>query len=147
MKPPSTAVSVSGPFDQQRQHQPIPTDFSSDGKYIVFQQNDPKTTGDLQVVALDEDGRELFYMTGNGPTAIMAVPVELGANFVAGTPQSLFEGTYFIGNAGRTYDVFPDGKRFLMIKTGTTSASLSALSQLVFVNNWFDELRRLAPAK
>jgi hypothetical protein len=57
------------------------------------------------------------------------------------------KGTYFIGNAGRTYDVFPDGKRFLMIKTGTTSASLSALSQLVFVNNWFDELRRLAPAK
>jgi len=88
MKPPSTAVSVSGPFDQQRQHQPIPTDFSSDGKYLVFQQNDPKTTGDLQVVALDEDGRELFYMTGNGPTAIMAVPVELGANFVAGTPST-----------------------------------------------------------
>ena len=49
------------------------------------------------------NGRELFYMTGNGPIAIMAVPVELGLNFVAGTPQRLFEGTYFIGNAGRTY--------------------------------------------
>jgi serine/threonine-protein kinase len=92
------------------------------------------------------NGRELFYMSGNGPTAIMAVPVELGTNFVAGTPQRLFDGPYYIGVTGVTYDVSPDGKRFLMIKTAF-SASASALSQFVFVNNWFDELKRLVPTK
>jgi hypothetical protein len=63
-------------------------------------------------------------MTGNGPIAIMAVPVELGLNFVAGTPQRLFERHLFHRECRTDVrDVFPDGKRFLMIKTGTTSAS------------------------
>jgi hypothetical protein len=34
-----------------------------------------------------------------------------------------------------------------MIKTDSTTASASALSQFVFVNNRFDELKRLVPTK
>jgi eukaryotic-like serine/threonine-protein kinase len=190
----------------------FPMSFSSDGTRLVFQENDPKTTADLHVVAVDGDhrvtpllhtpfvesngvvspdgrwlayqttesgqfqiyvrpfpnvdgglhqvstnggtrpvwarnGRELFYMSGTGPVAVMAVSVELGTNFVAGTPQRLFEGMYYVGSAGRTYDPSPDGRRFLVIKATSTSTSAPALSQFVFVNNWFEELNRLVPTK
>jgi serine/threonine-protein kinase len=140
---------------------------SPGGQWLAYQSNESGSsqiyvrpfpnvgTGGLHQVSTNggtrpvwaRNGRELFYMSGNGPTAIMAVPVELGTNFVAGTPQRLFDGPYYIGAIGVTYDVSLDGKRFLMIKNGPTSASSSALSQFVFVNNWFDELKRLLPTK
>ena len=55
---------------------------------------------------------------------LMAVPVDLrstSANFVDGTTAKLVggDGYYFAWNEvniGRTYDVSPDGKRFLRIK-------------------------------
>jgi hypothetical protein len=59
-------------------------------------------------------GRELFFL---GPTgALMSVAVEGGSTFRTGNPARLFEGSYYRGSAtvpGRTYDVSPDGKRFL----------------------------------
>ena len=44
----------------------------------------------------------------------------------------------------RTYDVSPDGQRFLMVKQ---LASQAAAPQIIVVQNWFEELRRLVPAK
>ncbi len=46
---------------------------------------------------------------------------------------------------GRTHDVSPDGERFLMIKEGGGADDTSAPSQLILVQNWFEELRRLVP--
>ena len=43
-------------------------------------------------------------------------------------------------------DVSPDGRRFLFVKpSGPTNADVSG--RIVLVQNWFDELRRLAPAR
>jgi hypothetical protein len=47
----------------------------------------------------------------------------------------------------RTYDVSPDGRRFLMIKSLNAAVPASAAVQIVVVQNWFEELKRLAPAK
>ena len=59
-----------------------------------------------------------------------------------GTPEVLFEGgDYTLGRGGRTYDVSPNGQRFLMIKEGGGNAS----GHLVVVQNWLEELRRLVP--
>jgi hypothetical protein len=50
----------------------------------------------------------------------MSVPVHRGPTWTAGVPTKLFEGQYYRGSGnnlstlGRTYDVSPDGKRFLM---------------------------------
>jgi hypothetical protein len=44
------------------------------------------------------------------------------------------------GNPGRTYDVSPDGQRFLMIKSDT-SGQAGAPSMLIIVHNWFEELK------
>jgi hypothetical protein len=48
---------------------------------------------------------------------------------------------YFLGGAnsiGRTYDVSPDGRRFLMIKPDPASSATIAV-----VQHWFEELSRL----
>ena len=55
---------------------------------------------------------------------------------------TLFETQYFFGLAAHTYDIHPDGQRFLMIRD---DPGTSARPQIVLVQNWFDELKRLVP--
>jgi hypothetical protein len=50
------------------------------------------------------------------------------------------------GYTGRTYDVSPDGQRFLMITAPGTDAS-PAPPSIIVVQNWFEELTRLVPTK
>ena len=90
-------------------------------------------------------GRELFYR--NGP-ALMAVPVQTGTGFVAGTPKALFQGPYFGGPGGRSYDVAPDGQRFLFLKPGPAGGSgPTPRPRITIVENWSEELRRLVSAR
>jgi serine/threonine-protein kinase len=90
------------------------------------------------------DGRELFYRDFAG--AMISVPVRPGSRFSAGRPLRLFDGEGFLGagaqGGGRTFDVSPDGARFLLLKNGPEQAA-----ELIVVLNWFDELRRLAPLR
>jgi hypothetical protein len=58
-------------------------------------------------------GGEIFYRWGN---KVMAVPVSTRPEFSAASPQLLFEGEFATPGDGRTYDVAPDGQRFMMIK-------------------------------
>ena len=89
------------------------------------------------------NGQELFYV---GPTgALIAARVDArGSAWSASTPQKTVDGPYVTLSAGsgRTYDVSPDGRRFLMVKQPATRAP----AQIVIVQNWFEELRRLVPA-
>src|SRR5262245_24064009 len=68
------------------------------------------------------DGRELFYLS---PTnALMRVGVERAASWVATTPAMLLkDGSVFTtpANPGRSYDVSPDGQRFLVLKPANVS--------------------------
>jgi hypothetical protein len=73
------------------------------------------------------------------------VNVEAGSAFAAGSPRILFEGRYVSTNTGMTYDVSADGERFLMIKN-TRLDREAAPRQIVVVQNWFEELKRLAPS-
>jgi hypothetical protein len=49
-----------------------------------------------------------------------------------------------VSSAGRTYDVSPDGKRFLMIKESGLAQDNAPLS-LVLVQHWLEDLKRLVP--
>jgi serine/threonine-protein kinase len=62
------------------------------------------------------DGRELFYRSGD---AVMVVPLEIKPNFNPGVPKMLFHGTYVALGTDRStlWDISPDGKRFLMMKS------------------------------
>ena len=47
-------------------------------------------------------------------------------------------------NPGRTYDISPDGQRFLMMKEGGGD-QVATLPSLIVVQHWADELKRLVP--
>jgi serine/threonine-protein kinase len=85
------------------------------------------------------DGRELFYE--NGPKVLSTGVVTQASDLRVGTPRVLFEGGFVQGSA-RSFDVGPDG-RFLMIEANDTATSAS----IVVVQNWFEDLKRLAPKK
>ena len=95
------------------------------------------------------DGRELFFMTSAG---VMGVSVETAAGFAAGAPSLVVSGTY-LGTgpgtrAGRSYDIAPDGQRFLMVKTSASAEGddeLAGLTQIVVVQNWVEELQARVP--
>ncbi len=72
----------------------------------------------------------------------MVVVVTTQPNFSAGSPKALFEGQFFTGGDGNTsYDVAPDGQRFVMIK----QSEEQQVGQIHVVLNWFEELNRLVP--
>ena len=92
------------------------------------------------------NGRELFYLGLDG--ALMAVPIEQGDSWRTGPPAKILESRYLGTNSGalgRTYDVSPDGRRFLMIKAGSGSDRIAGSPPIIVVQNWFEELKRLVP--
>jgi serine/threonine-protein kinase len=92
------------------------------------------------------DGRELFYLDANN--LITAVAVQSSAGFRAGGPVTMPNAAPFVSAPYRTYDVSPDGKRFLLIKTirDTTTESKTTPSMVV-VLNWLEELKARVPSK
>ena len=92
------------------------------------------------------DGRELFFLGADG--RLMRVAVQTSPTFTTSAPVPVLERAYVwsgIGLSARTYDVSPDGRRFLMIKAVETPISANA-PELVAVVNWFEELRKKVPA-
>ena len=84
------------------------------------------------------NGREIFYRNGN---RMMAAKTETQPAFSFHAPRLLFEGNYLAASAA-SYDVSPDG-RFLMIQTVEPE---QPATQIHFVSNWFDELKRKVPS-
>jgi len=57
--------------------------------------------------------------------------------------RRLFEDSYEdFGNA--SYDIFPDGQHFVMIEVDREA---SRITHFKFILNWFEELKRLVPAR
>jgi Tol biopolymer transport system component len=125
-----------------------PTSFSPDGTRLLFREDYPETGHDLMVISLDAsrkmqpllqtkfnelnadispDGRWVAYESD-----------ESGSTFSFAVPAKLFDGRYYMATAqslGRTYDVSPDGRRFLMIKP-----DVGPPASIMVVLNWFTEL-------
>jgi hypothetical protein len=82
--------------------------------------------------------------------ALMRVGVERDSSWAATTPTMLVKEGYFTtpgGYTGRTYDISPDGQRFLLIKEGGGSDQTAAPPQIIVVQHWTEELKRLVPTK
>jgi Tol biopolymer transport system component/predicted Ser/Thr protein kinase len=133
--------------------------FSPDGRFIAYASDEsgrieiyvrsyPGPGGKWQISSeggsepvWNPKGRELFYRAGN---KMMAVDVTVQPTFSAGKPRTLFEGPYLpTPRSFPDYDVSPDGQRFLMLKP---SEQTSSLTQIVVVQNWFEELKQKVPA-
>ncbi|HUE76937.1 MAG TPA: protein kinase [Longimicrobiales bacterium] len=88
-------------------------------------------------------GRELFYLDESN--TLMVVPIQTsGPHFSAGRPAKVLDTKY--SGAFYSYDVTPDGLRFLMMKESTAGAREHPPSMVV-VLNWFEELRRRVPTQ
>jgi eukaryotic-like serine/threonine-protein kinase len=86
------------------------------------------------------DGTELFFRNPRGD--MFAVPVTTGRHFTHGTPRMLFSiPGLALQDYYRSYDVSPDGKRFLMLESGGMDAK-----GLNLIFNWPVELARLEQA-
>jgi serine/threonine-protein kinase len=138
-------------------------ELSADGHWLAYQSNEsgrPEiyvrpfpnvATGKWQVSTSGgtrplwaRNGQELFYESMG---ALMRVPLTTGSTFAAGNPTKLLDGPYFFGAPGRTFDVSPDGRRFLMIKDADVPDAPAPSARLVLVQHWFDELKRRVPTK
>ena len=109
-----------------------------------FPEGDAKTRVSIEAgqdPQWSQDGTELFYQSPDGKK-LMAVPVRQDHGLSFGAPRVLFEGPYLASDdIGFTYAVSPDARRFLM----TRQPSLAPLraSELVVVQNWVEDVRRL----
>ena len=95
------------------------------------------------------DGRELFYRNDDG---VMMVRVKTDASFGLKTPKILFEGEYIRSDLRlgsfepHSWDISPDGKRFLMMKQYRAGISQTASPlRINIVLNWFLELKQRFP--
>jgi hypothetical protein len=78
----------------------------------------------------------------------MRVGVERAASWAATTPAMLLKDGSVVTpaqNVGRSYDVSPDGQRFLVAKA--VSAPNAPPPQLVVVQHFDEMLKRLVPTK
>jgi serine/threonine-protein kinase len=92
-------------------------------------------------------GQELFYFGPDG--ALMRVATADGLEWTAGAPTKVLEGRYAVNTSGlsnRNFDIAPDGQRFLMLKAFGSDATSTA-PQIVVVQHFDEELRRLVPSK
>jgi len=141
-------------------------DLSADGRWMAYQSNDsgreevyvrpfPAIDGGRWQVSTGggthplwaSNSRELFYVDAEG--RIVAVPVQPGPGFVAGTSHVVVEGSFVTtipGISGRMYDVSRDGQRFLLLKSLQGDKQAAMPPQIVVITNWFEELRRRVPA-
>jgi len=104
------------------------------------------STAGARRLAWSRNGRELVFSSIDN-RQMLAVDVQSGATLVAGRPRVVFElaMTPVIGG-NRTWDLTPDG-RFVIIRGSQADTGVSAPSNnLILVQNWFEELKRLVPA-
>jgi len=83
-------------------------------------------------------GKELFYLNGQ---KMMVVRIHNGAELTIGTPRLLFEGQYAIAGMLADFDVTPDDRAFVMIR----SEQAKKWVRLNVALNWFEEIERRAP--
>ena len=142
-------------------------EFSPDGRWLAYVSNESgrhevyvqpypgpgerhliSTNGGWQP-AWSGSAQELFYVQGGavgggGVTTLMSVKIATAPAFQAGTPEALFESGDLRIAWGRSYDVTSDGRRFLLTLNKEAPTSL-APAQMIFVQHWFEELKRLVP--
>jgi Tol biopolymer transport system component len=142
--------------------------FSPDGKWIAYTSRGPggevevyvrpflrpggpwkisPGRGEFPVWSKNPKRKELFYgtPTGNGNGKIMVVRYfEEGDAFHTDTPTDWSPTRYRLGGAASTFDLHPDGLRVVMKPISETIEEKH--DHVVFIFNFFDELRRIAPS-
>jgi serine/threonine-protein kinase len=134
------------PFDES-----VPV-FSPDGKWLAYVSDEtgrsevyvqpfpgpggrwPISTDGGTEPAWSSDSKEICFRRGD---ALVAVTITTGTEVKIGKPQTLFESRYETIDGARNYDVAPEGKAFVAVRS--EGAAESKVFNVVL--NWFSELR------
>jgi hypothetical protein len=142
---------------------PFNTVFSPDGKWIAYTERANGVRTWVQSVSAstriqigqDEEtvhhpfwtGNRFIYFAGGNGTAVVRTITTTGDTVLFGRPQP-FPGGGLPLNVQPSnllnHDIGPDG-RFVTVVSGTGVDN--PLREIVFVQNWFEELKRLVPVK
>ena len=123
------------------------------GRVEIYVERYPER-GNLQKISTDggrlplwsRDGRGLFFSSPDG-RQMFTVAVQSGTTFLPGRQRVLFEDSMLAQATGfRPYDIAPDG-RFVIIRRSQAKEVGSPESNLMLMQNWFEELKRLVPTK
>lgn len=123
------------------------------GIYQVYVQAFPGRGGKWQISNAggshpiwSRNGGELFFRSADNRIMVAAYTVK-GASIVTDKPKVWSEKRLadFGTNGGPYYDVSPDGKRVAALMPAETAEAQQAQSHVIFLLNFFDELRRKVP--
>ena len=142
----------------------INPEFSPDGRWLAYYSEEsgrgelyvrpfPGLGGKWQISSQgawqhlwSRNGKQLFYTLGKSASdqEVWGVDVRTTDAFSASKPRLLFKAPRSIGSGPvRGWDIAADSQRFLMVKSEETEPQ--PVTELILVQNWFEELKRLAP--
>ena len=149
------------PFLQTSANEIYPA-FSPDGRWIAYRTFESGTS-EIQVRAFPDkggkwlisngggvvpvwspNGRELFYRSEDQHIMVVSYTVKDDV-FVADKPRRWADRTLAESQA-RNLDITPDGKRFVTMMPVDAPVEPRAQSQVIFLQNFADELQRRAPS-
>jgi serine/threonine protein kinase len=142
---------VNGAFDE------LEPSFSPDGRWIAYYSNEsgtfevyvrpfPGPGGKWQISSnggsiprWSSNGKELFYHTLDNK--LMVAPyTAAGDSFAAEAPHEWSPAQITQRGPNRNFDVHPDGKRLVVMKTPDNE--ILSINKVSFIFNFFEELRR-----
>jgi serine/threonine-protein kinase len=91
------------------------------------------------------NGKQLFYV--GQPGEYWVVDVWTNGGFSASKPRLAFKSVGLLadGLPTRTWDISLDSQRFLTVRSSERKAQ--PVTELVLIENWFEEVKRLAPTR
>ena len=136
--------------------------FSPDGRWLAYSSNESGRAeiyvqpfpGPGGKVRVSTDGgnlvtwsraRDELFFGNNGTIMVAAFSVKAGA-FHAEKPRAWSDGRYQARGHSRMFDLHPDGLRVALAPDARTPGR-SRPDSVVFIFNFFDELRRLSPPR
>jgi serine/threonine-protein kinase len=138
--------------------------FSPDGRWLAYSSNEsgsnqvyvrafPDRGGKWQIssggglyLEWARNGRELFFRTDDNRVMVVAYTVKEDS-FVADKPRVWSDKQLAdAGVAGINYALAPDGKRIVALMPAEAPVQPQAQSHVIFLENFFDDLRRRVPA-
>ncbi len=150
-------VFLQTPFDERY---PV---LSPDGRWLAYASNE---SGSFQVYirafpdrgrrwqvsneggltpAWSRDGRELFFRTEDNQVMVASLTTK-GDSLVADSPKAWSPQRIADVSPGvPNYDLAPDGKRIVALMPADTPQDRLPQSHVIFLENFFDELRRRVP--
>lgn len=137
--------------------------FSADGRWMAYSSDEsgtfqvyvrafPDKGGKWQISnsggtypMWSRNGHELFFETLDNHVMVAAYAVN-GDSFVADKPR-VWSGKQLggVANAAKNIDLAPDGKRIVALMPVETAEGQKAQSHVIFLENFFDEVRRRVP--